>query len=683
MKKISYIFITVCLLNLISLAQANIVDELTRLNNLYKEGALNQDEFDKAKKIILKTDSEENSEIEPKQIIEIKKPKNKTKNTKDLTKTFIDKEELEIIGRYEEINNYPERLFKNPKLSSVMLADKATQEMYKTFVQNKNLQEKYPENMMKAMAYFEVFYNRKLKDEKLAIQDYQENFPNVKKSSKKSIQSLYSLTQAKKSMRESVGLTLNEGIEEALIKYMHMHDFLVQGTKSKNKLTTTEKKLKRESTNFKKYIGSFRKNLELKSEQRIDEKEFNKQLKINTKKINKVLKKLNKIDSGKYQIYETANDIFTKSLNIIDNCNNSCDRKQLLTVIDSIDFTNAILKDFESDIVKKLYVNDLSNIKIGSFSEKQKETLILASISSKRKNEIKKYNLQNSVLNLANNNFEIDKILSTVESQGYEVQSIKMSFDKLDKMEDWNVKDWANSWRGDLPSNEFKDKSGNLIQLSSDNIEDLKAQLARNEFQDMIDLKDIDIGKDLNDNLNDIAKSVQDNSGFNLNNWLNQSFSITLDNYTKIAAESIISELGSSINQDTINDIRKNANFENLTKLVNLEYGSNMSAEDYANYWQNSTVDGSTSNWGDITAGVDLISQVGSFEAASIAKDLGTDLQTVADSIALAASVGVSSDLEAAAQGLGYSSFSEAVSAYNEQYGTNYTDEEARESLGQ
>ena len=683
MKKISYIFITVCLLNLISLAQANIVDELTKLNNLYKEGALNQDEFDKAKKIILKTGSEENREIEPKQIIEIKKPVTKKDKTIDLTKTYIDKEELEIIGRYEKINKYPEGLFKNPKLSPLMLAEKATQEMYKTFVQNKNLQEKYPENMMKAMAYFEVFYNRKLKDEKLAIQDYQENFPNVKKSSKKSIQSLYSLTQAKKSMRESVGLTLNEGIEEALIKYMHMHDFLVQGTKSKNKLTTTEKKLKRESINLKKYIGSFRKNLELKSEQRIDEKEFNKQLKINTKKINKVLKKLNKIDSGKYQIYETANDIFTKSLNIIDNCNNSCDRKQLLTVIDSIDFTNAILKDFESDIVKKLYVNDLSNIKIGSFSEKQKETLILASISSKRKNEIKKYNLQNSVLNLANNNFEIDKILSTVESQGYEVQSIKMSFDKLDKMEDWNVKDWANSWRGDLPSNEFKDKSGNLIQLSSDNIEDLKAQLARNEFQDMIDLKDIDIGKDLNDNLNDIAKSVQDNSGFNLNNWLNQSFSITLDNYTKIAAESIISELGSSINQDTINDIRKNANFENLTKLVNLEYGSNMSAEDYANYWQNSTVDGSTSNWGDITAGVDLISQVGSFEAASIAKDLGTDLQTVADSIALAASVGVSSDLEAAAQGLGYSSFSEAVSAYNEQYGTNYTDEEARESLGQ
>ena len=71
------------------------------------------------------------------------------------------------------------------------------------------------------------------------------------------------------------------------------------------------------------------------------------------------------------------------------------------------------------------------------------------------------------------------------------------------------------------------------------------------------------------------------------------------------------------------------------------------------------------------------------FEAASIAKDLGTDLQTVADSIALAASVGVSADLEAVASGLGYSSFADAVAAYNKQYGTNYSVDEAKEALGQ
>ena len=107
-----------------------------------------------------------------------------------------------------------------------------------------------------------------------------------------------------------------------------------------------------------------------------------------------------------------------------------------------------------------------------------------------------------------------------------------------------------------------------------------------------------------------------------------------------------------------------------------------MSAEEYASYWETAAVEGSTSNWGDITKTVDLIDQVGSFEAASIAASLGQDLQTVADSIALAASVGVSTDLEAAAQGLGYASFADAVAAYNEKYATSYTAAEAAKELG-
>ena len=108
-----------------------------------------------------------------------------------------------------------------------------------------------------------------------------------------------------------------------------------------------------------------------------------------------------------------------------------------------------------------------------------------------------------------------------------------------------------------------------------------------------------------------------------------------------------------------------------------------MKVEDYANHWQSAQYMDSTSNWGDVTLGVDLIDQVGSFDAASIAKSLGADLQTVADSIAQAATVGVSTDLEAAAQGLGYGSFADAVAAYNKQYGTSYTTESAKEALGQ
>ena len=150
----------------------------------------------------------------------------------------------------------------------------------------------------------------------------------------------------------------------------------------------------------------------------------------------------------------------------------------------------------------------------------------------------------------------------------------------------------------------------------------------------------------------------------------------------KLSAESAISELGDSINAATANLIRENANFETLTSITNLQYGTNMSPEEYASFWETAAVEGSTSNWGDITKTVDLIDQVGSFDAASISASLGQDLQTLADSVALAASVGISTDLEAAAAGLGYSSFADAVAAYNEQYGTSYTAEEAAAALG-
>ena len=704
--------IAICLTTLILLSQANgnIVDQLTKLNNLYKSGAINEDEFSKAKNILLKSEDDKKSDIEEKittqktvekeekettQIIEIK-ASNKNLKREDLSKTFVSKEELEKIGQYKKLKEYPEGLFKNLNFSESMLAKKSAEEMYKTFVQNKNLNEKYPENMMRAMAYFEVFYNHKLKEEKKAIADYQNNYPNVKKSSKKAIQSLYSLSQAKESMRKSIGLTSNDNLEDALTGYMHMYDFMSQGTKSQNKLTTEEKKIKKESTKFKSSYGAFKKNLELKLEQRISQKEFEKEFKKTSKKVEKSLKKINKINPDKYNVYENIDKIFKKSLDILENCNESCEDKDFITAIDSVDFSNAILKDVEKNIIKKKFENDLSQINIENVSDDTKKTLTLASLSSKKQNNQNILNLQKQALSLANNDFAVDEIVENIEKDGYEFTPLKIAYQNLEEMENWEVKDWANSWKGDLPIDNFKDKSGNLIELTSENIDDIKAQLARNEFENLINFNKKDLNNEINQNLIDIAKSIQDNPSFNLENWLNQDFSITLDNYTKIASESIISELGDSLDQETINDIRANANFENLTKLVNAEYGSNLTPEEYAKHWESAKFTYNqpgqcgdlqglcpSSSWGDVTKGVDLLNQVGSFEAASIAKDLGTDLQTVADSIALAATVGVSTDLEAAASGLGYDSFADAVSAYNEQYGTNYSAEEAKEALGQ
>ena len=103
---------------------------------------------------------------------------------------------------------------------------------------------------------------------------------------------------------------------------------------------------------------------------------------------------------------------------------------------------------------------------------------------------------------------------------------------------------------------------------------------------------------------------------------------------------------------------------------------TDVSPEDYAKVYE------SDADWTSRITGVDLINQAGSFEAASIVASLGTDLQAAADMIAQAAAVGISTDLEAAAAGAGFGSFADAVAAYNAQYGTNYTPEEAAAALG-
>ena len=72
-KIIQFIFLIIFFFNF---ANANIVEELTSLNNLYKEGAISKEEFSKAKSILLQTnDKEENK----KKVESVKKKKKKKK----------------------------------------------------------------------------------------------------------------------------------------------------------------------------------------------------------------------------------------------------------------------------------------------------------------------------------------------------------------------------------------------------------------------------------------------------------------------------------------------------------------------------------------------------------------------------------------------------------------------------
>lgn len=658
-------------------AHADIVEKLTSLNNLYKEGAINEEEYSKAKSILLQSKDQEENQNKIKKITKKKKEKKEKikiikkvqkKKNEDLTKTFISLIEFSELGTYKKIEKYPEGLFK-VKGSSESMAKEAMMKMYQTFVQKPKLMEKYPENMMKAMAYFEIFYNYQLKDKKKSLEKFEKNYPEISWKTKKDVKTLYSLNFAKKSMRNALSLNMDNSLEESLDRYVFMHDFLQPAEKITHKLSIKEKKLKKHSTKFKQVYGKLKKTLKTKNEKRINNKDFQKQLKKNIKETNKTLKDITSLNQESDIFYISINNLFEKSLQILNECNPNCTDKELNTVISSIEFNESLMKEIEPKLVKKKYSQNMQNLDLDSLTEEEKSTLNLISIKNKVKKQEAKLEIQRTYLSLENSGFNIKETLDQLDENGFEIKSISMSFDDVNNMKRWVMKDWANSWRGELPS-EILDKSGNLIEFSNENIQDIKAQLAYNSFNTLLDtetLKDT-VNESINDNIKEVFNEITKDGGFNLNEFLNQDFTITLNNYSQLVGGSLGIEL---------------ENFDDLTKVVNDLYGSDMTSAEYADHWQTAQYLDSTSNWGDVTRGVDLINELGSFDAASVAKELGADLQTVADSIYAAANVGVSTDLEAAAQGLGYSSFAAAVDAYNKQHGTNYTEETAKKALGQ
>ena len=238
-----------------------------------------------------------------------------------------------------------------------------------------------------------------------------------------------------------------------------------------------------------------------------------------------------------------------------------------------------------------------------------------------------------------------------------------MSFAEIEDMKNWKEKDWADAWKGGIQT-ELQDDQGKLINMTSENIEDVKAQLAINTFATLVQETDI------SENIEEIAIAAAASDTFNLDKFLNQHWSVSLDSYSRLVGNWMKSE--GLINGD----------IKNFDEYVKLSYGTSYETREIAEAWNTTSFYGGDHTWTDITAGVDLLSRVGGFEAGQIAAQLGTSLQQVADTIAEAASIGIGTDLEGVAQGLGYGSFADAVAAYNAQYGTNYTPEEAAEALG-
>jgi hypothetical protein len=548
-------------------------------------------------------------------------------------------EDIDEFGEFYKINNSPKGMFPESSNTFHLKQIRSQKKFIDTFVKQKGLMEKYTDRVIIGMGYFEFFYMQQLKENKKDIIRFRENYPNINVGLKKKINKIYGLNKARKSMRESIGLTLGDNVESTLQNYYVLYKLLNQAEIQTLKLTREEKKNRKFHNNISKYVSKLKSLLQDNLDQRITDQKFNKDYTQNFKKLLKELKK-----AQNFKSYE----LLASFIQEIDKHKQS-KKNDLLSGFKISEF---ILQNIKKEKVAKKYNQDLSNAKFDNFSQEELEILGAITTSMKINKTVKSNEIQIQILNLENSGIPVNRFLDFYRNElNVQLETINLQVASSVEMKDWKLSDWANAWKNPIPEKIVND-SGIEISLSSSEIESVKAQLAMQNFKEMLDLDDFqDIMKDEANNFQEIAKEI------NLNSETFE-FAFTLDDFAKSFGDIY----GLDIN-----------NYSDLTDLANAQHGANWSVEEYASAYQ---------------ANVDIINalqsgELSSFDAGQIAAAAGANLQDVADTITAATNAGVSVDLEATAQGMGYGSFADAVAAYNAENGTNYTTEEAKAALGQ
>ena len=309
-----------------------------------------------------------------------------------------------------------------------------------------------------------------------------------------------------------------------------------------------------------------------------------------------------------------------------------------------------ILKDLKKNNLPKRFEQDLTGANFNNF--KQDELKILGEITkfTKENRNIRSNKIQIDILNLENSGLPVNRLLDLYrEDLNVKFDTLNLQLGSTDEMSKWALSDWANAWKNPIPT-KVKDSTGIEVVLSDDQILEIKAQLAMQNFREILDIEDF---KNIisGESMNDIAKTVsQVSEAF--------KFDFTLDDFARAMGD--------------LRGIDLN-NYADLTDLANAQYGANWSVEEYASAYQ------------DNLSAIEALASgsISSFDVGALAQAAGASLQEVADTIAAASAAGVSVDLEAVAAGAGYDSFAAAVEAYNAAHGTNYSVDQAKEALGQ
>jgi len=461
-------------------------------------------------------------------------------------------------------------------------------------------------------------------------------------------------------MREAVGLSLEDTPEEAIKRFWLMNDYLSKGKIKTITIENNVLKKKKKTIDLKTNAKGLNNLVQKRIEKRIDTKEYKKQIKNYTRKIKKNVGQIQKIKTNEMSFtnYADESNIISSTqlsqniAHIDDLLNKIYDNEETLLDNNKLEEITNLLNLVDYSLSKvllyfpKKYVNDLSKVDLSIFDKEKLNTISDISQSSKINKKTKNQELQNTLFNLENYNFDTKKYINKLNIGGIKTNEVSVNLTTMAEMKNWSSEQWANSYNKEVPE-QIMDSEGNIVEtLSEINIQDLKAQLALNELKELGDTFE-NIADELNNSNLDIAETIQ-----------NSDFTVSLDKYDKF-----FMTFGY-------------ADFNEYVGAWNVGWEENYSREELIgliNEPQNL----------DLASAIDVVDTEGlGFDAGALAASVGMELADVATTVANAVASEVSVDLEAVSQGLGYSSFSDAVSAYNSQYGTNYTEEEAKEALG-
>ena len=84
-------------------------------------------------------------------------------------------EDVETFGSFKEIDSAPQGMFKEEDDQFVQMSKYSQEKIGLFFIKQKNMLDKYPENLMLGMGYFEFFYMQQLKDHKKDIIAFKKN----------------------------------------------------------------------------------------------------------------------------------------------------------------------------------------------------------------------------------------------------------------------------------------------------------------------------------------------------------------------------------------------------------------------------------------------------------------------------------------------------------------------------